>query len=223
MKRFAEAGLAAVALSMLISPPATAQNYGWSRGYGYGDSARGDDYDAVPGAAAAIAEALARIRQRYGYDYGGGFRMARERYAFSNAVSSCGYEAGRDGPVRVTGAERIGADNYAVTGIVGGGSSDDGYDDDYGPRPLAYQPADTQDPQERYYTPRGSKPAPPAAKAPPPRPAPLPAPAPSYQDPPAYDDGGYPDDYADDQDAGTAFSCIARGDGRIVEFVLDGG
>jgi len=128
------AGAAAVA-AIGFAAPAEAQ---YRDRYGRGGIDTGDIITgvAVLGGIAAIASALDRDGNRYGYDY-------RDRYrgGYDYAVQSCAQEAQRmgRGQVRITDVDRTGNDRYRVRGVVQAGYNgygayggyDRGYDSRY--------------------------------------------------------------------------------------------
>ena len=80
---------------------------------------------AVIGGIAAIASAIGRDGDRYGYD-----SRYRNRDGYSAAVQACGYEAERHGRGRVSITDVDRRNNgYRVRGVIDGGG---GYDDRYG-------------------------------------------------------------------------------------------
>ena len=161
---------------------------------------------AILGGIAAITNALGRDGQRYGYGY-------RDRYRddYRNAVNSCGYEAERAGRGRVsiTDVDRRGSSSYRVRGVIDAGYGYDnrgyGYDNrGYGYDDRRYGRYDRNDRYGRYDNRYGG-----------------------------YDSryGGYDNRYGryersgrygyDDRSQQIAFSCTARGDGRIRDFRFD--
>ena len=128
------AGAAAVA-ALSFAAPAEAQYRRYDRGHGI-DSGGIIAGVAVLGSIAAIASALSRDGNRYGYGY-------RDRYSggYNYAVQSCAQEAQRmgRGQVQIVDVDRAGNDRYRVRGVVqgnyGGGygydRNDRGYDGRY--------------------------------------------------------------------------------------------
>jgi hypothetical protein len=119
------AGAAAVA-ALSFAAPADAQYRRYDRGgLDTGDIVTGV---AVLGGIAAIASALNRDGNRYGYGY-------RDRYSggYNYAVQSCAQEAQRmgRGQVQILDVDRTGNDRYRVRGVVqgnyGGGYGYNGY------------------------------------------------------------------------------------------------
>ena len=122
------AGAAALA-AISFAAPAEAQWRGRDRDRGIdaGDIITGV---AILGGIAAVASAVGRDGNRYGYGY-------RDRYrdGYNYAVQSCAQEAQRfgRGRVQITDVDRTGNDRYRVRGIVqsgygGGYGYDRGYD-----------------------------------------------------------------------------------------------
>lgn len=162
---------------------------------------------AILGGIAAITNALGRDGQRYGYGY-------RDRYRddYRNAVNSCGYEAERAGRGRVsiTDVDRRGNYSYRVRGVIDAGYDTRGYGYDnrgYGYDDRRYGRYDRNDRYGGYDNRYGG-----------------------------YDSryGGYDNRYDrygrydrtgrygyDDRSQQIAFSCTARGDGRIRDFRFD--
>ena len=85
---------------------------------------------AVLGGIAAIASAIGRDDNRYGYGYGN-----RYRGNYNYAVQACAQQAQRmgRGQVQITDVDRTGNDRYRVRGVVqaGYGGYDRGYDNRY--------------------------------------------------------------------------------------------
>jgi hypothetical protein len=74
---------------------------------------------AIVGGVAAVAAALSRDGNSYGYDY-----RSRYRGGYTAAVSSCGYQAERygRGRVRIVDVDRRGNDRFRVRGVIEGGN-----------------------------------------------------------------------------------------------------
>ncbi|HEX6375689.1 MAG TPA: hypothetical protein VFZ91_08200 [Allosphingosinicella sp.] len=123
------AGVAALA-AVSFAAPAEARHRDRHDGIDAGDIITGV---AIIGGIAAVASALGRDGNRYGYGY-------RDRYrsGYNYAVQSCAQEAQRmgRGRVHITDVDRTGNDRYRVRGIVeagyGGGYGYDRRDRDYG-------------------------------------------------------------------------------------------
>jgi hypothetical protein len=128
-------GASAAAVAALgFAAPAEAQyrRYHRDRGIDAGDIISGV---AIIGGIAAIASALDRDGNRYGYGY-------RDRYRgnYNYAVQACAQQAQRmsRGGVQILDVDRAGNDRYRVRGVVqgnyGGGYDryDRGYDSRYG-------------------------------------------------------------------------------------------
>ena len=115
---------AAAVLSVSFAAPAEAQRYRHrDRGIDAGDIITGV---AILGGIAAVASALDRDGDRYGYG-------SRDRYRndYSRAVNACAYEAERigRGSVRITDVDRTGGNRYRVRGVIEGGYGNyGGYD-----------------------------------------------------------------------------------------------
>jgi hypothetical protein len=123
------AGAAAVA-AVGFAAPADAQyrdRYRDRDGIDAGDIITGV---AVLGGIAAIASAIGRDDNRYGYGYGN-----RYRGNYNYAVQACAQQAQRmgRGQVQITDVDRTGNDRYRVRGVVqaGYGGYDRGYDSRY--------------------------------------------------------------------------------------------
>lgn len=119
-------GAAAAALITISAAPAEARHYGdYDRGHGI------DTSDIITGVAilggiAAIASALDRDGDRYGYN-----SRYRYRDGYTAAVNSCGYEAeryARGGRVNVTEVDRR-SSGYRVRGWIDSGYA---YGSEYG-------------------------------------------------------------------------------------------
>ena len=114
------AAAAALVTTGFAAAPAQAQSYRYydrDRGIDVGDVVAGV---AIIGGIAAIASALGRDGDRYGYD-----NRYRYRNDYRSAVNTCGYQAeryARGGRVSVTDVDRRG-NGYRVRGVV-----DSGYD-----------------------------------------------------------------------------------------------
>jgi hypothetical protein len=134
VSKFITAAAAAAMLSVSFAAPAEARDRRWDRddGIDAGDIITGV---AILGGIAAVASAIGRDGDRYGYGY-------RDRYrdGYSNAVNACGREAERfgRGRVQITDVDRSGNDRYRVRGVIEGGYDrydrgyDRRYDRDYG-------------------------------------------------------------------------------------------
>ena len=120
------AAAAALVTTGFAAAPAQAQSYRYydrDRGIDVGDVVAGV---AIIGGIAAIASALGRDGDRYGYD-----NRYRYRNDYRSAVNTCGYQAeryARGGRVSVTDVDRRG-NGYRVRGVVDSGG---GYDRNYG-------------------------------------------------------------------------------------------
>lgn len=116
------AAAAALVTTGFAATPAQAQyRYNRDRGIDAGDILTGV---AVIGGIAAIASAIGRDGNRYGYT-----NRYQYRDDYTNAVNACGYEAeryGRGGRISVTDVDRRG-NGYRVRGVV-----DAGYNNGYG-------------------------------------------------------------------------------------------
>ena len=125
------AAAAALVTTGFAAAPAQAQSYRYydrDRGIDVGDVVAGV---AIIGGIAAIASALGRDGDRYGYD-----NRYRYRNDYRSAVNTCGYQAeryARGGRVSVTDVDRRG-NGYRVRGVVdsGGGYDRYGRNDRYG-------------------------------------------------------------------------------------------
>ena len=125
------AAAAALVTTGFAAAPAQAQSYRHydrDRGIDVGDVVTGV---AIIGGIAAIASALGRDGDRYGYD-----NRSRYRNDYRSAVNTCGYQAeryARGGRVSVTDVDRRG-NGYRVRGVVdnGGGYDRYGRNDRYG-------------------------------------------------------------------------------------------
>lgn len=125
------AAAAALVTTGFAAAPAQAQSYRYydrDRGIDVGDVVAGV---AIIGGIAAIASALGRDGNRYGYD-----NRYRYRNDYRSAVNACGYQAeryARGGRVSVTDIDRRG-NGYRVRGVVdsGGGYDRYGRNDGYG-------------------------------------------------------------------------------------------
>ena len=125
------AAAAALVTTGFAAAPAQAQSYRYydrDRGIDVGDVVAGV---AIIGGIAAIASALGRDGDRYGYD-----NRSRYRNDSRSAVNTCGYQAeryARGGRVSVTDVDRRG-NGYRVRGVVdsGGGYDRYGRNDRYG-------------------------------------------------------------------------------------------
>ena len=127
VSKFITGAAAAAMISVGFAAPADAQNRRWrdrDNGIDAGDIITGV---AILGGIAAVASAIGRDGNRYGYGY-------RDRYrdGYSNAVNACGREAERfgRGRVQITDVDRSGNDRYRVRGVIEGGYDryDRGYD-----------------------------------------------------------------------------------------------
>ena len=129
--KFAAGAATAAVLSVTFAAPADAQYYGRSRHYDRGIDA-GDVIAgvAIIGGIAAIASAIGRDSDRYGYG-----NRYRYRDNYRDAVNACAYEAERygRGRVQVTDVERRGNNSYRVRGVIEAGYDryDRGYDRRY--------------------------------------------------------------------------------------------
>ena len=125
--KFITGAATAALLSVSIAAPAEAQyrdRYRDRDGIDAGDVITGV---AILGGIAAIASAIGRDGNRYGYG-----NRSRYRDGYSNAVQACGIEAERfgRGRVQITDVDRRGNDSYRVRGVIAGGYDryDRGYD-----------------------------------------------------------------------------------------------
>ena len=123
------AAAAALVTTGFAAAPAQAQSYRYydrDRGIDVGDVVAGV---AIIGGIAAIASALGRDGDRYGYD-----NRYRYRNDYRSAVNTCGYQAeryARGGRVSVTDVDRRG-NGYRVRGVVDSGGGYDRYGRNYG-------------------------------------------------------------------------------------------
>ena len=116
------AGVAALAAISFAAPAQARDRWDRHDGIDAGDIITGV---AVIGGIAAIASAIGRDGNRYGYGY-------RDRYrdGYNYAVQSCAQEAQRmsRGRVQITDVDRTGNDRYRVRGVV---EADYGYGGGY--------------------------------------------------------------------------------------------
>ena len=147
LTKYLAGAAAAAAMTVSAASPASAQIFGGDRydrnrgGIGASDIITGV---AVLGGIAAIASALGRDGNRYGYGN-------RDRYRddYRSAVNACTNEAqryGQGGQVNITDIERRGSDSYRVRGVIDAGyntygrngryedRSDPRYENRYDPR-----------------------------------------------------------------------------------------
>ncbi|MGZ8282277.1 MAG: hypothetical protein ACXWUN_04900 [Allosphingosinicella sp.] len=190
----------ATALTVTAASPASAQYYDRrhrDNGIDTGDVIAGV---AVLGGIAAIVAAMSNDGNRYGYD-----NRNQYRDNYTNAVNSCGYEAGRygqGGQVSITDIDRRSNSSYRVRGVIDAGYANNnryggyGTADRYGGyandnRYGGYGAADRYgryDPYGRYGNNSGY---------------------------------GSNDRYGNYYGQRTAFACTARADGRITDFDID--
>jgi hypothetical protein len=122
--RLAAGAATAAVLSVTFAAPADAQYYPryrhYDRGIDVGDVIAGV---AIVGGIAAIAAAIGRDGDRYGY-----WNRYRYRDNYRDAVNSCAYEAERygRGRVSITDVDRRG-DGYRVRGVIDGSDRYRGY------------------------------------------------------------------------------------------------
>ena len=204
LAKFMTGAAAAALVSVTLAAPAQAQYGRYDRydRYGRGSSVIGDIITgiAVAGGIAAVTSAISRDGSLFGYG-----NRYRYRDDYRNAVNSCGYEAERNGRGRVsiTDIDRRGNYSYRVRGVIDAdygtfGSGYGGYDryDRYG----SYDRSDRYDRYDRYNR---------------------------YDRYDRYDRYGRSDGYGRYQgysNAGRlAFTCTARGDGRVTDFRINDG
>jgi hypothetical protein len=121
--KFAAGAATAAVMSVSLAAPANAQYYPrrhYDRGVDAGDIIAGV---AIIGGIAAIASAISRDGDRYGY-----WNRYRYRDNYRDAVNACGYEAERygRGRVSITDVDRRG-NGYRVRGVIDGYDRYDGY------------------------------------------------------------------------------------------------
>jgi hypothetical protein len=124
LSKFLAGTVGAATLAVSLAAPAEAQYYRrhYDRGIDAGDFITGV---AVIGGIAAIASALDRDSNRYGYNY-----RYRYRDGYRNAVNSCAYQAERygRGRVRILDVDQTGGDRFRVRGVLEAGGYYDHYD-----------------------------------------------------------------------------------------------
>ena len=208
LAKFMTGAAAAALVSVTLAAPAQAQYSRYDRydRYSRGGNVIGDIITgiAVAGGIAAVTSAIGRDGARYGYG-----NRYRYRYDYRSAVNACGYEAERNGRGRVsiTDIDRSGNYSYRVRGVIDAdygayGSSYDRYGSSYD----RYGSSDRYGSYDRY----GS--------------------SDRYGSYDRYDRSGrYDRDsrygrYQGYTNAGRiAFTCKARGDGRVTDFRINDG
>jgi hypothetical protein len=114
ISKFVTGAAAAALMAVSTATPAMARH---GDGIDTGDVIAGV---AIIGGVAAIAAALSRDGNSYGYDY-----RSRYRGGYTAAVSACGYQAERygRGRVQIVDVDRRGNDRFRVRGVIDGGNS----------------------------------------------------------------------------------------------------